>query len=63
MTDPERAVVYTPQEGDVVVLEVDERSFTPESVAQLRAQAQEAFGRDVKIVVLSAARFAGVVRG
>ena len=66
MTEPtnraERAVVYTPKEGDVVVLEIGGRDLTITDVDHLEHQAREAFGRDVKVVVLAGARFAGVVR-
>lgn len=61
LPEVKRAVVYTPQEGDVVVIEVG-RWATMEHADRLQEQARAAFGMDVKIVVLSEAHFAGVVR-
>lgn len=57
----ERAVVYTPQKGDVVVVEVP-ANILPSHASGLKQEAERAFGRDVKIVILSGAHFAGVVR-
>lgn len=63
LPEVERAVVYTPQAGDVVVIEIENTPFTRQHADQLKRSAEMAFGRDVKIVVLAGARFAGVVRG
>ena len=61
LTMGEQATVYTPQAGDVVVLEVS-TTILPSQMEAVKQQAERAFGRDVKIVVLAGAHFAGVVR-
>lgn len=57
----ERAVVYTPQPGDVVVLETPD-PMTREAVERLKTEAKKVFGPGVQITVLLGVRFAGVVR-
>ena len=57
----EQATVYTPQAGDVVVLEVP-ADFTMSRADNLKQQATRLFGREVRVVVLAGAHFAGVVR-
>lgn len=56
----ERALLYTPEPGDVVVLEVEH--VTSDDARRLKEAAEAAFGLEVKVAVVSGAHFAGVVR-
>jgi len=57
----ERIVAYHPEPGDVLVIEVG--FITNEAASELKTKAQEVFGSEVKIAVLSEAKVAGVLRG
>jgi len=57
----ERAVVYTPHPGDLVVLEVP-NSCTAEQADTLKNLAETKFGAGVRVAVLAGARFTGVLR-
>jgi hypothetical protein len=61
LPDVERAVVYTPQPGDVVILETTV-NVTAEQATILKHLAEERFGNGVRVVVLAGATFAGIVR-
>lgn len=56
----QRASVYTPCPGDVVVFEV---GLVPaDAVQRFRTRAEEILGVDVKVIVVAGGRLAGVVR-
>jgi hypothetical protein len=61
VVEPERAVVYTPQPGDIVVLECSD-TFSGHDLDDLKVQAESEFGREVRVVVMAGVHFAGVVR-
>lgn len=61
LDEVERAVVHTPQPGDVVMFHLT-RPTSMEAAERIRQQAREVFGDDVKLVMLDGVEFAGVVR-
>jgi hypothetical protein len=58
----EQATVYTPRDGDIVILEVNMR-LDEDELLWIKRKAEFVFEHGVKVVVLdSGAHFAGVVR-